>query len=67
MMPRALAGAGGPVLGLFFVTATFGALINLQFPITIRAILCGRINYLQAQVWHAGFFFMLVVAGVGTQ
>lgn len=31
MTPRALLGAGGPVLGLLFVTMTFGALIGPQF------------------------------------
>ena len=31
MMPRALAGTGGPVLGLVFVAATFGILIGTTF------------------------------------
>ena len=31
MMPRSLAGAGGPVLGLLFVTITFAALIGASF------------------------------------
>src|SRR4029450_10383295 len=31
MMPRSLAGAGGPVLGLLFVTLTFAALIGASF------------------------------------
>ncbi len=31
MMPRTLAGAGGPVLGLLFVAMTFGALIGTNF------------------------------------
>jgi ribose/xylose/arabinose/galactoside ABC-type transport system permease subunit len=31
MMPRALAGAGGPVLGLLFVAITFGILIGTPF------------------------------------
>jgi len=31
MIPRALAGAGGPLLGLLFVAMVFGALIGVQF------------------------------------
>ena len=31
MMPRALAGTGGPVLGLVFVAMTFGILIGTTF------------------------------------
>ena len=31
MMPRSLAGTGGPVLGLLFVTITFAALVGASF------------------------------------